>query len=61
MIPADGSYEFDDKEIGTMLENTHIRRSNTDNSDFDDDFYNNVSQTITVSIESERHYFLADP
>ena len=55
MIRADGSYEFDDKEIGTMLENTHIRRSNTDNSDFDDDFYNNVNQTITVPIESERH------
>ena len=55
MIKPDGTYEFDEKEISKTLIDTHVKRTTSSTVDFNEDFYNEIDETITNSIETEKH------
>ena len=55
LIKADGTYEFDDKEISKTLIDTHVKRTTSSTADFDEDFYIKINESITNSIETEKH------
>ena len=55
LLLTDGSFDFDDKNITSMLEKVHIKRGDTNTSTiFDEQFYNNVNNEITSLIEAEK-------
>ena len=61
LMRSDGSFKFDDKNITSIVEDAHIKRSNTTNSAvFDDKFYDDVNERITFLIESEMHLLSGD-